>query len=791
MPLPGKLCIGILEEDNPQKSYFRFKPVLVEEGGRYIPYDEPDSYPEDGCIRIVPDKNESSYFKARMRRIGLFAVVDLREHANENDKIRVNKNYHGDDGEHNAHIIYSDVVREPAAGMIFSLLRLSPEEAANAALTEPAPTAKVLLRPESDVLNAVWVCEPDAEQADCFHLRSDDASVCIDDLQIFDLPGFQDSALSFAILPPTKVERLTEPSSGKPSKAQQQEARKEAESSKAEEKPSEAAAEKNAEPKHEVPAEPKKEAPAEPKKEAPEEPENPPEKPWISRGSAPAERPAPRDLSPHQRTLAVQSGLNPRRGRSLQEIVDEKWRHSRIDQLGHPVPPLATASPVDSPVEHAVAAVRQVWDSPAQRSELVSAFVQMEGLDSAMDARRAAVREHAVNRQLTELEAQRLEMLGDLERLKRNGAEVREALKAEIRRDEADAFAAAVRKTREAQDECARHQDAAAQAKAAAEAAQDAMNALSDGRFEQRLHEFAINSRAMALLKAMDDGAIVAPELKGADADADELIRRVLECFADAGQPIDRAEAINLLICAAQSPIVLFTGAPGSGKTSTARLLARALGVENVRYAEYAPGAAPVTDDFACGDVPAIALLDDANLCTNADLTRGLTPAAERGELTLFVTLQDDGVPVPAHLFGRAFALRLDEDCAEWPPKPVAEAKTYAPVTADALKRAFGPTLTVLPDAQAQRLEQLRADLALLDVRLSKKTLRALWNYCAAAIPLMNIEPSAVLDLAIAQRVIPAVLAGAPLGALTALPALLEDLPRSKRLLSQPLPIAL
>ena len=80
MSLPGKLCIGILEEDNPQKSYFRFKPLLVEDAGRYIPYDHPDAYPQEGSIRIVPDKNESYHFKTRMRGLGLFCVVDLRAH---------------------------------------------------------------------------------------------------------------------------------------------------------------------------------------------------------------------------------------------------------------------------------------------------------------------------------------------------------------------------------------------------------------------------------------------------------------------------------------------------------------------------------------------------------------------------------------------------------------------------------------------------------------------------------------------------------------------------------------
>ena len=99
MPLPGKLSIGILEEDNPQKSYFRLKPLLIQEGGRFAAFDGAEAYPKDGCIRIVPDKNESGHFKARMRRIGLYVVVDLRDHPGEHDKIRANKNYGGDGGD--------------------------------------------------------------------------------------------------------------------------------------------------------------------------------------------------------------------------------------------------------------------------------------------------------------------------------------------------------------------------------------------------------------------------------------------------------------------------------------------------------------------------------------------------------------------------------------------------------------------------------------------------------------------------------------------------------------------
>jgi hypothetical protein len=95
MSLPGKLTIGYIHEDNPVKSYFRFKPLLTLSDHLFLPVDEGTAaqYPEDGFIRIVPDKNEISQFKTRMRQLGRYCVLDLRRHPNENDKIRPNKNY--------------------------------------------------------------------------------------------------------------------------------------------------------------------------------------------------------------------------------------------------------------------------------------------------------------------------------------------------------------------------------------------------------------------------------------------------------------------------------------------------------------------------------------------------------------------------------------------------------------------------------------------------------------------------------------------------------------------------
>ena len=37
MTLPGKLTIGFLQEDNPQKFYFRVRPLLIQDETSYHP----------------------------------------------------------------------------------------------------------------------------------------------------------------------------------------------------------------------------------------------------------------------------------------------------------------------------------------------------------------------------------------------------------------------------------------------------------------------------------------------------------------------------------------------------------------------------------------------------------------------------------------------------------------------------------------------------------------------------------------------------------------------------------
>ncbi|NLG25979.1 MAG: hypothetical protein GX558_11520, partial [Clostridiales bacterium] len=84
--------------------------MIIDEGGNTPVENAIRDYADDGFIRIVPDKNEISHFKVRMRGLGRYCLMDLRKHPNDNDKIRPNKNYAGEVGDRNAFIVYSDVI---------------------------------------------------------------------------------------------------------------------------------------------------------------------------------------------------------------------------------------------------------------------------------------------------------------------------------------------------------------------------------------------------------------------------------------------------------------------------------------------------------------------------------------------------------------------------------------------------------------------------------------------------------------------------------------------------------
>ena len=784
MSLPGKLSIGILEEDNPLRSYFRYRPLLVDEDGRYAPYAEHAHYPDEGSIRIVPDKNESYHFKTRMRQIGLFSVVDLRAHPNESDKIRPNKNYRPESEEINASIIYSDVVRAPAPDMILEIL---PAEAAEKPVARPH-TPEVLLRGGDGPEPEKYIWKPLADSEELGALQPTGESCDIENMQVFELPGFREETLAFAIRPASSVARVSD--------MPEYPAHREEPSAEAGDVQSAPDAQEARAPR------PAAEAPAKAPEAAPRAAEKPrcteelhAGKPWLHHDDSIMPAPVDRHLSRADQLLAAQAGLNPRRGRSLQELIDEKWQRSRLNQLGQPVSPIATGAPVPNPVDAAVKAVGEAWENPQLQGPLMDALGRIEGFSHSVNAQMDATRQAEIENRLNELEAQRLKLSDELEKLKAAGRDVREKLKHEILQDADNDLAEARSRVEAARAEQARQEREADDARAAAEDAKGLLDSLAGQQLEDKIRDIALTRRVLERLELLRG---TPASVKAKPIGLGELIDRVMARFQAAGMELTKLEAANLCACLAVSPALMLSGAPGSGKTATARLLADALGLAAVGRAPVYPPAAGHHGSCAKslrrnGDAPAVIVLDDANLSCGPDVFRGLLPGANPG-WRVIATLQDvhSGHPLSASALDQGFLVRLSpRRDAAWKPAPIRAGEAFEPAD-------IGPALDdlraqpgELPEAIVRRMEAFCRKAADLGAEVSRRALTDAWLYCSAMLGCLggDADPEALLDLALSQRVLPSLIAAAPAKALSAICDMTRKLPRCQALLTQPVPI--
>ncbi len=137
MDLDHNLLFSYLEEDNIQRAYFRVRPLLEISGD--IRQEAEKLWPNDGCLRIVPDRNEQHTFKARMRTLAPYCVVDLRGLPAEAGKIRTNKNFNPSRGETNQFILYSDTVHALPEHSFYQVIDGKAENFAEAAAQAITP----------------------------------------------------------------------------------------------------------------------------------------------------------------------------------------------------------------------------------------------------------------------------------------------------------------------------------------------------------------------------------------------------------------------------------------------------------------------------------------------------------------------------------------------------------------------------------------------------------------------------------------------------------------------------
>ena len=132
-----QVLLCYLEEDNIQRAYFRAIPFMTQHGS--IQAESLETWPDLGSLRIIPDRNEQIHFRDRMREIGPFCVIDVKEFGADAHKIRTNKNYAPDRGELNRYIVFSDAIRPIAGAAFCQVLEGGPDRAAELAAQSRTP----------------------------------------------------------------------------------------------------------------------------------------------------------------------------------------------------------------------------------------------------------------------------------------------------------------------------------------------------------------------------------------------------------------------------------------------------------------------------------------------------------------------------------------------------------------------------------------------------------------------------------------------------------------------------
>ncbi|MEG1844349.1 MAG: hypothetical protein RR296_08900 [Clostridia bacterium] len=936
MALPGKLTIGFLQEDNPVKAFFRIKPVLTIDAEEIQMLDAlQEMFPEDGCIRIVPDKNELANFKNRMRALGRYCALDLRKFPGENEKIRPNKNY-GCGAERNFSIVYSDAIGAVPMDVAIQVLDATyvfvGEEVT---LRADQPGTPLVLVSREGKLSGPWVWSEARDVAGCILLKhapgmpfaikaeaeldgkqltlqADDGVVIrlMTEPSLFGIVAPEESALeeasaapvalalspdgeAFQAAPLTACDPLVPPEglcceaaaeggsaaaidaqalpasplAPLPESAPAPESMPLLESAPAPESmpaPESAPAPESmplleSAPAPEsapmlastpapaldlasdpalapaplvLPRKPGQGAGAKPKAmpapkaapvavcEAPSpvaaptfdrrpeprpEPVKPVDKPWIQKTDFGKMRAMSGRLSLRDQTLMAQSGINPRKGRSLSEVVDDQWRRSRYEQLGHPVPAEATGHPVISPIERAVSAVEAAWQLPEARPQMLSGLLKDESLAASLaDCLKFEMERQKTepDKHMIELEAERLKLMNEIDALRMRRTDLKEQLLEALRQSHKQEMSTYEQKSSAMLAELKRNEEAANGAHLAAEAAGQLLEQTAD-QLEKHVLDHLMTERAIEMVMRMHDKHAHParhPELY--EPSAGELISDIRVQLEGAGFKMDNDDAVALLAALHTSGLAVISGPTGSGKSQLVRQLAAALGLsgEVMRFAE----ARSADDDkvrelldVCDGLTPCMVLFDDVNLPDNQAALDGILRLHESCRvknlpLYLVLTVQDapEGQPMPARLLSRGFLIRLDATPVEaaWKPSPLTPATPERAVALSALERIFAPQDELEPEVE-NRMNQLRRRLSEIDYAIDRRTLSELWNFCASVQKSSRGPGLDALDRAISERALPTMLAAMDERQLLRLPEFLCDLPRAMTLMAQPLPL--
>lgn len=605
MNLDRCLLFSWLEEDNIQKAYFRVRPLLTVEGD--VRQEAEQLWPNEGCLRIVPDRNEQHTFKVRMRTLGSYCVVDLRNQPAEAGKIRTNKNFRPDKGEVNQYILYSDTVHPLPENVFYHIVEGTAEE--YAAACEKAITP-------------------------CFYIREGDTLYGPVRREVPGKPEpAQEAAGTLFELPcPDGVTRLILCMNDEP----------------AAEAPAPVAEAVQAQPAPQIAPEAQEPAPAVEAAEAPAAaPEAPAEdaalpigqslqildhtkdfeetlqtldKP-VSKDANLLRQPTPKPAAPIAPSPVKPGELNgtplirtplktstPQPKNRVQEVVASQLTIGKYEPPTQNLPAGTAMRDVANPVEAACASFRQAWNASDAHGQLLDCILSLDGVRSKLEPRLCSgsgetIMQHVLQSRLQDLEAERLTALCELDRAHRDvdayKDELLSGMKGRVHREtsqlEADKAACAQR----------------------VEALKNEINALSAQRdaLIARVDELQNAAGPAAIAKLLTDAQMVAPTAgtplrmspaAGTAVAADALIERLMNACADSGVAVGRNQAIAILVLLALCPrFGLVTPTPAPVATLV-RNIVSAFGWSSSYAHQIAPEQKPVVALRPVDSTPAV-----------------------------------------------------------------------------------------------------------------------------------------------------------------------------------------
>lgn len=575
MNLERELVFCYIEEDNIQRAYFRVRPLMTISGD--VQEEAQRLWPDDGCLRIVPDRNEQHTFKDRMRTLGGYCVMNLLGIPADANKIRTNKNYKPDKGEKNQFILYSDTVQSLPEHTFFEVIEAKAEDFASAA--EKAVTPLFYIREDDTLYGPVRKAEPakpeTAQEAAgvLYPLTCPDGServlLCIENKiaateepKPAEQPTAKEEALPIGkplqILDQNKnfeetLQSLDQPLS-KDANLLHQNAEKSIEAA------------------------------------APKAPEKPLSGTPLFHASMRTSVPQPKN--------------------KLQEVVSAQWRVARNEPPTAPLPAGAKMHQVENPVEVACERMRAAWQVPEAQNQLIDFLLSLDGMRAKLEPRLTALPENTplqkvLQSRLEDMEAERLSVLLQLDKAKADLDAYRRSVIGGL--------------SSKAKAEATQLEAAKAEYEASIDGLKKQQAALIAQRDEltRRIDELQRTDLPAALAKALADAQIAAPvngiplhlsPVSGETAPAAELIRRVLDAFAASGMTISRNTAIALLALLGICPrIGLATTSPAAASTMVRNVAVR-MGWENSFAHQVTPEQKPVLAPHSADSTAAVLL---------------------------------------------------------------------------------------------------------------------------------------------------------------------------------------